>query len=421
MNTTIITRNHLDAFKRQLRTNEKSYHTIRKYLRDSWAFWHFADDSPLTKDLVVDYKQSLIESGKYTDNSINSILASLRGFFRFLGREDCSVTSIRTQEPPYCPDSRWLAMDDYQKLLNAAGRGSRMEMILRVMVETGIRISELKYFTVEAVRKKGSHTTIRVSCKKKSRGILVSDKLREELLDYIKAQGITSGAIFCTRGGKPVDRSNLWKQMKRLGQKAGIDGEKVYPHNFRKLFARMFYEASHDLAQLACLLGHSSVNTTMLYVKRTESEVRTEVDWMLEKMQFERTAPEEEQDTQEQKNRGQKRKAKKVKGQESRDTKAQGTGHGGLKSGDTEAQGAGHGEWESRDTEAQGVGYGEWESRNTEAQGAGYGGWKSRDTEAQGTGYGGWKSSDSGFNGGEPERIEYRGWGSKEKKKRNTT
>lgn len=285
MTTTIITQDYLDMFRSHLRTDEKSWHTIRKYVRDAWAFWSFADVRPLTKDLTVDYKQFLIESGKYTDGSINSMLASLRGFFKYLGREDCCVTSIRTQETPYCPENRWLAMEDYQKLLDATKRGSRLEMILKVLGGTGIRISELKYFTVEALRKKRRHATIRVSCKKKSREILIPDDLREELFKYMKEHEITEGVIFRTRGGKPVDRSNLWKQMKRLCKKAGVDEEKVYPHNLRKLFARTFYEVSHDLAQLACLLGHSSVNTTMIYVKRTESEVRTKVERMMRRVQ----------------------------------------------------------------------------------------------------------------------------------------
>lgn len=284
MSTTIITQNCLDMFRSHLHTDEKSRHTIRKYIRDVRTFQRFAAGRPLTKELTVDYKQALLESGTYTDGSINSMLASLRGFFKFLGREDCCATSIRTQETPYCPENRWLAMEDYRKLLDATKRGSRLEMILKVLGGTGIRISELKYFTVEALRKKRRHATIRVSSKKKSREILIPDDLREELFDYMREHEITEGVIFRTRGGKPVDRSNLWKQMKRLCEKAGVDEEKVYPHNLRKLFARTFYEVSHDLAQLACLLGHSSVNTTMIYVKRTENEVRTKVDWMMKKV-----------------------------------------------------------------------------------------------------------------------------------------
>ncbi len=285
MSTIVITQDILDMFGRDLRINEKSPYTVQKYLYDAKAFLQFAGERPLTKELVVDYKQSLVRSGKYSDGSINSMLASLRGLFRFLSRADCNVTSIRTQETPYCPEDERVTMEEYQKLVDAAGRGSRLELILKVLVGTGIRISELRYFTVEALEKKEQYVTIRVSCKKKSREILIPDKLRDELFAYIRKQGITQGAIFCTRNGKPIDRSNLWKQLKALCKKAGVDEGKVYPHNIRKLFARTFYELSHDLAQLASLLGHSSVNTTMIYIKRTESEVRTKVDKVMEKLQ----------------------------------------------------------------------------------------------------------------------------------------
>lgn len=286
MSTMTITRDMLDAFGSYLRTNEKSPYTIGKYIRDVEAFRGFAAGRPLTKELTVSYKEHLTRSGRYTDSSINSMLASLRGFFRFLGREDCCAASIRTQEMPYCPESRSLTKEEYQRLLKAAEGDSRTQMILKTLAGTGIRISELGHFTVEALRRKKRHATIRVSCKKKSREIIIPDELREELLSYIRERGIREGAIFCTCSGKPLDRSNLWKQMKKLCRKADVDEDKVFPHNIRKLFARIFYEKTHDIAQLACLLGHSSVNTTMIYIKRTENEVRTKVDRMVKEVLY---------------------------------------------------------------------------------------------------------------------------------------
>lgn len=286
MSTITITQDVLATFDRHLRINEKSPHTIEKYLRDTEAFRCFAGGRPLTKDLVVDYKTYLAGSQKYTDNSINSMLASLRSLFRFLGREDCNVVSIRTQEMPYCPENKSLTMEEYRRLIRAADGDERLQMILKLMAGTGIRVSELSYFTAEALRKKGRYAAVRVSCKKKSREIIIPDELRGELLDYIKKRGIKEGAIFRTRNGKPLNRSNLWKQMKRLCRKARVDEDKVFPHNVRKLFARTFYESSHDIAQLACLLGHSSVNTTMIYIRRTEREVRARVDRMVREVLY---------------------------------------------------------------------------------------------------------------------------------------
>ena len=281
MSTMVLTLDMLEAFGRHLRCNEKSPHTVAKYLRDAGTFIRFAAGRPLSKELTVDYKQRLTACGRYAPGSVNSMIASLRGFLRFLKRDDCTVSGVRTQEPPYCPENRSLTVGEYQRLLKAAQGDERLQMTLKVLAGTGIRISELRYFTVEALKKKGRHTSIRVSCKKKSREILVPDYLRGELLSYIKRKRLTKGAVFCTRSGRPVDRSNFWRQMKGLCRKAGVDEGKVFPHNVRKLFARTFYERSHDIAQLACLLGHSSVNTTTIYVKRTEREVRQKMDRMM--------------------------------------------------------------------------------------------------------------------------------------------
>lgn len=278
MSIKILDEKRIDAFGRHLRLNEKSPHTIKKYLRDTEAFRRFAAGRPLSKELTVAYKEYLLRSGKYTDRSINSMYASLRALFRFLKRSDCNVTGIRMQEPPYCPENKNLTMEEYRRLLDAAKSDRRLQLVLKVLGGTGIRISELECLTVETIREKRKHATVRVFCKKKSREILIPDELRRELFSYIEREEIREGPIFRTSGGKPLDRSNIWKQMKRLCKKADVDETKVFPHNIRKLFARTFYEKTHDIAQLACLLGHSSVNTTMLYIKRTEREVREKID-----------------------------------------------------------------------------------------------------------------------------------------------
>ncbi len=365
MRTMILDEETIAAFGRQLCTNEKSSRTVEKYMRDAEAFRRFAKGRALGKALTVDYKKFLIESGRYADSSINSMIASLRGLFKFLERDDCNVAHVRTQETPYCPENSILTMDEYQRLLRAAEGDRRLQMILKVMFGTGIRVSELGCFTVEAMKKSGQHTTIRVSCKKKNREILLTDQLREELLAYIDERGISSGPIFCTRSGKPLDRSNLWKQVKHLCVIAGVDEGKVFPHNIRKLFARSFYEDTHDLAQLSCLLGHSSVNTTMIYIKRSEGEVREKVERMMEAALYRcgepGTSDEETQAAQGQKpgsqkpqenGQGQKPEQKKAGGQEAESQDAQKNGQGQK----PERKKAGGQEAESQDAQKNGQG-----------------------------------------------------------------
>lgn len=267
----------IPVFREQLCSQEKSIHTISKYCRDVRAFIVFADGRPLSKALVLEYKTWLINSGRYVDGSINSMLASVNSLLRFLNREDCRVSNIRIQAAPYCPDEKSLGKEEYLRLREAAKGDPRLCLTLDTLFETGIRISELKYFTVEALRK----SSISVTCKNKTRVIVVPAGLHKKLLGYADENGIKSGAIFRTRSGNLLDRSNVWAQMKRLCKKAGVQMSKVFPHNLRKLYARLLYGQSHNIVQVACLLGHSSINTTRLYVMTTEGEVRRWVERMV--------------------------------------------------------------------------------------------------------------------------------------------
>ena len=246
---------------------------MEKYLRDARAFLVFADQRNVTKELVVSYKSELIEKG-YAVRSVNFMLASLNSLFDFLGWSDCRVKTLKTQHQTYCAEEKELTKAEYLRLLQAAERRPQLRMIMETICGTGIRVSELRYFTVEAVR----HGEITVRCKSKIRIILLPGKLRKKLLAYAKKNGIPSGAIFITRNGKPLNRSNIWAQMKSLCGIANVKASKVFPHNLRKLFARTFYGLEKDIAKLADILGHSSIDTTRIYIMTTGTEHRRKLD-----------------------------------------------------------------------------------------------------------------------------------------------
>ena len=191
-----------------------------------------------------------------------------------MNRADCKVKNLRCQRRTYCSEEKELTKAEYLRLLEAAKKNKRLHLILQTICGTGIRISELKYFTVEAVRK----GEIVVRCKSKIRTILIPSKLKKLLINYTKQQKIKSGAIFVSRNGNPLDRSNIWTQMKRLCEKAKVNPSKVFPHNLRKLFARTFYSIEKDIAKLADILGHGSIETTRIYIMTTGHEHRRKIE-----------------------------------------------------------------------------------------------------------------------------------------------
>lgn len=275
MSIEIITQTHLTAFEEHLLREEKSAATVEKYLRDARAFVLYAEGKTVTKELTVAYKKSLADAG-YKPRSINSMLASLNSFLEFIGAEDCKVKTVRIQKPTYLTEEKELSKDEYIRLLNAAKHKEQLNLVIRTICATGIRVSELKYFTVEAVR----NGEVSVKCKSKTRTILVPGDLGKLLLSYAHAHGITDGAIFVTRNGNPLDRSYIWAQMKGLCEAAGVNPSKVFPHNLRKLFARTFYGIEKDIAKLADILGHSSIETTRIYIMTTGSEHRRQIERM---------------------------------------------------------------------------------------------------------------------------------------------
>ena len=263
----------LEAFRDHLVKEEKSAVTIEKYMRDARSFVLFAQNRPISKELTLAYKEHLVAHG-YAIRSINSMLAGLNSLMDFLGRPDCRVKNLRCQRQTYCTEEKELTKPEYLRLLNAAKKQPRLNLILQTICSTGIRVSELRYFTLEAIRR--GEVTVR--CKNKTRTILVPTALQKRLLNYANKNGLTSGTIFVTRSGKPVDRSNIWAQMKRLCKKAGVKATKVFPHNLRKLFARTFYGLEKDIAKLADILGHSSINTTRIYIMTTGAEHRRKIE-----------------------------------------------------------------------------------------------------------------------------------------------
>ena len=268
-----LTPEHLETFAAHLRRQEKSAATVEKYRRDAAVFFVFAGDAPVDRTLTVAYKAHLLARG-YADRSVNSMLASLNSLLTFLGWEDCKVKSVRLQRAAYCPADRELTRSEYLRLLSAAEGKPRLRLVMETICATGIRVSELRHFTVEAIRR--GEVTIR--CKGKSRRVLLPGKLRRRLLDYAACSHLQSGPLFLTRGGKPLDRTAIWAQMKALCRRAGVAAEKVFPHNLRHLFARSFYALEKDIAKLADVLGHSSIDTTRIYLMTSGTEHRRQLD-----------------------------------------------------------------------------------------------------------------------------------------------
>ena len=266
----------ISDFKKYLILEERSRATVEKYIRDAKAFLSFVNSLEITKEAVIEYKKHLQET--YAVRSVNSMLASINGLFVFLGWHELKVKSIKLQQQIYCPEEKELTKAEYTRLCKAAEKkhNERLNLILQTICGTGIRVSELKYITVEAVRQ-GEAT---VSCKAKTRSVFIVKELQKKLLRYAVEQNIKSGMIFITRTGKPISRTNIWREMKALCNEAGVNPQKVFPHNLRHLFARVFYGIEKDIAKLADILGHSSINTTRIYIISTGTEHRRRMENM---------------------------------------------------------------------------------------------------------------------------------------------
>lgn len=250
----------LKEFSEYLREQEHSERTIEKYTRDARRLAEFVGIGELNKPLVLHFKENLRR--EMSPISANSVLAAVNCFLKFLGLSELCVRAFKLQRRLFSVKNE-LTAEEYKRLVKAAlnAQNERLALIIQAICSTGIRISELKFITVEAVRTGRAE----ISCKGKFRVIFLPDKLRAVLGNYIQKQKITAGAVFVTKKGNPVDRSNIWRDMKNLCESARVSPEKVFPHNLRHLFARSFYSLEKDISRLADVLGHSSISTTRIY------------------------------------------------------------------------------------------------------------------------------------------------------------
>jgi len=260
-----LTNELIGIFMNYLIEEEKSSATIEKYMRDINAFFRWTTGCEVEKRTMLRYKEFLIEN--YAPASVNSILSSLNSFFEFNGWHELKVKMLKIQKQIFAERNKELTKAEYERLLDAAKhkKNERLYFLMQTICSSGIRVSELKAITLEAVKVRQAT----IKSKGKMRVVILPKELCKMLLEYAKGQNIASGPIFITKKGKPLDRSTIWKMMKSLCESAGVSEEKVFPHNLRHLFARTYYTIQKDIVRLADILGHSSVNTTRIYTMET--------------------------------------------------------------------------------------------------------------------------------------------------------
>lgn len=256
----IFTSEQIDIFKEYLIEEEKKEATISKYIHDIKYFKEWLNDQEICKAKVLEYKKNLVKV--YAPRSVNTIIASLNSFFNYLGWFDLKIKNIKIQKQIYLSKNKELTKEEYFKLLNVAKeKNKRLYLLIQTICSTGIRVSEVKYVTVEAVEK----NIVTIDNKGKIRLVFLPIGLCQLLKEYIKEEKIKSGIVFVTKNNKPLDRSNIWSSMKKLCKCANVNEEKVFPHNLRHLFARTYYSSQKDIVRLSDILGHSSINTTRIY------------------------------------------------------------------------------------------------------------------------------------------------------------
>ena len=275
MNERTLGREEIVSYARWLRQEERAPGTVEKYLRDVQAFAAWLDGRPAEKEAVTEWKEHLL-SRQYAPTTVNASLAALNGLFGLLGWEDCRAKFLKVQRRLFRDSSRELDRGEYKALVSTAReRGQeRLALLMETICATGIRVSEVRYITVEAAQRGRTE----ISLKGKIRTIMLPSKLCRKLLKYARKQKIASGGIFLTRNEKPLTRRQIWAEMKALCRYAGIAPTKVFPHNLRHLFASVFYKACRDIAKLADVLGHSSIETTRIYLLTSGAEHQRELD-----------------------------------------------------------------------------------------------------------------------------------------------
>lgn len=259
----------LCLFRNYLLEEERSAATIEKYGRDVLAFLSWLSDrEEISKEVVVGYKQALI--GKYKTTSANSMLVSVNRFLDFIGKKDCQVKLFKIQRNPFRKKDKELTKEEYNRLILAAKAksSSRLFLMIQAICSTGIRVSEHRFITREALER----GRITIYNKGKERVVFLPKKLKKCLLQYCRQNGIYSGPVFVTKNGTPVNRCNVWAEMKALCKEAGVSPEKVFPHNLRHLFAVTYYRMQKDIVHLADILGHSNIEYTRIYTFTSEEE-----------------------------------------------------------------------------------------------------------------------------------------------------
>ncbi len=263
-----IKKQTIEEYAVYLKENDKSSSTISKYTNALRHLMDYMDGAEISRQALLDYRDSLLESKK--PQTINGDLSAIRGYLKFLGLEEYKVNFLKVQHQVFCPEERELNRDEFTKLIQAAQaqKRERLLLVMETICSTGMRVSEVHFVTMEAVRMRRTE----ISLKGKIRVIMMPEKLCRKLLEYAGQQGITSGEIFLTRRGHSFSRQQIWAEMKSLCKAAGVEPTKVFPHNLRHLFARCFYEESQDVVKLADVLGHSSIETTRIYLKSDGAE-----------------------------------------------------------------------------------------------------------------------------------------------------
>ena len=265
----MMTEEQMRAFEVNLRMEEHSESTIQKYASAIMTFYTFLPCGKIvTKEQLLAWKNQI--SATLAASTVNVMISALNSFFAFLSWTDLRIKQIKTQRRIYRDKERELTREEYMRLLDAARASGNLRLfhLMQTLGGLGIRVSELRYVTVESLE---SGNAV-VDCKGKQRTVLIPKKLRKALRAYCEQANITSGPIFVTRSGKPMNRSNIWKEMRKLCIVAHVEARKVFPHKFRHLFAVVFYKLEKDIAKLADLLGHASINTTRIYIMESGAE-----------------------------------------------------------------------------------------------------------------------------------------------------
>lgn len=265
-----LTNEQIAAFASSLVRAERTPATIEKYLRSVRAFFLYLDGQPVTKDAVVAWKEHLQSVGGYSPSTVNASLAAINNLFTFLGWTDCRAHYLKVQRRLFRDAGQELGREDYERLITAARESGRerIALVMETICATGIRVSEVRYITVEAAQRGRAE----ISLKGKIRTILLPRKLCRKLLKYAKKNKTVSGEIFLTRNGTSLSRRQIWAELKHLCKYAGVEPSKVFPHNLRHLFATIFYKACKDIVRLADVLGHSSIETTRIYLVTSGTE-----------------------------------------------------------------------------------------------------------------------------------------------------